>query len=101
MTDLPYTIFRRPLYFMPLSEGSPFDAAALGFLLMLLRGAILLAQIEAYHRGYVTLEEEAKLGPLLCHLDTSRGKINVSPKSHILSYTFYSFLNVCFFFALG
>ena len=61
MTDLPYTIFRRPLCFMPLSEGSPFDVAALRFLLMSLRGAFLLPQIEAHHRGYITLEEEEKL----------------------------------------
>ena len=45
-----------------------------------------LAPIEAYESGNFALREEAKSWPLLCHVDNSSGKINVSLKSHILSH---------------
>ena len=50
-----------------------------------MRGAFALAPIEAYESGDFVLREEAKSWPLLCHVDNSSGKINVSLKSHILS----------------
>ena len=43
-----------------------------------------LAPIKAHESGDFALREDAKSWPLLCHVDTSSGKINVSPKSHIL-----------------
>ena len=44
-----------------------------------------LAPIETYESGDFALREDAKSWPLLCHVDNSSGKINVSLKSHILS----------------
>ena len=79
------TFFRRPFHFTPLSDGSPYDAAVLAFLFLSVRGAFALAPIDAYGSGDFSLREEAKPWPLLCHVDNSSGKINVSLKSHILS----------------
>ena len=79
-----YTIFRRPFHFTPLSEGSLYDAQ-LAFLFLSVQGAFAFAPIYAYESGDFALREDTKSWPLLCHVDRSSGKINVSPKSHILS----------------
>ena len=80
------TIFRRPFHFSPLSDGLPYDAAVLAFLFLSVRGAFALSPIVAYNKGDFSLREEARSWPLLCHVDNSSGKINVSLKSHILSH---------------
>ena len=61
-------------------------AAVLAFLFLSVRGAFALSPIEAYNKGDFSLREEARSWPLLCHVDNSSGKINVSLKSHILSH---------------
>ena len=38
---------RRPFTFTPLEKGSPYDAATLGFLFLVVRGAFLLEPMEA------------------------------------------------------
>ena len=71
-------LFRRPFNFTPLEKASLYDTATLGFLLLAVRGAFRLPPKGAFLKGEFDLTPEAKTWPLLCHIDQSSGKINVS-----------------------
>lgn len=64
---------RRPYHFTPLEEGSPYDPAKLGFLLLSVRGAFEQDPLTAYAEDNFAIKEEAKSWPLLCQVDQSSG----------------------------
>ena len=68
----------RPFQFTPLEDGSPYDAAKLGFLFLSARGVFQLPPTEAFKSADFMLKEDAKSWPILCHVDQSSGTLNVS-----------------------
>lgn len=67
------TLYRRPYHFTPLEEGSPYDPAKLGCLLLSVRGAFEQDPLTAYAEDNFAIKEEAKSWPLLCQVDQSSG----------------------------
>jgi len=76
---------RRPFHFTPLQDGSPYDAAKLGFLLLAVRGAFVLPGQQAFAEGNFLLKAEARAWPLLCQTDQSTGDLKVRVDCCILN----------------